>query len=86
LALGLSLDECRERRDDQIEAWCRFLHDEMDRLRASDPSEILPHLAARIEERANPSRGPGAKKSNKIFGTGRRSRLAAIVVLQWLWK
>jgi hypothetical protein len=52
LALGLTLDAYRERRDDEIEAWCAYLHAEMDRLRASDPSEVLPHLAARIEERA----------------------------------
>jgi hypothetical protein len=37
LALGLSLDEYRERRDVEVEAWCQFLRSEMDRLGADDP-------------------------------------------------
>jgi hypothetical protein len=52
LALGLSLDEYRQRRDFEVEAWCTFLRTEMDRLRCDDPVEILPQLAARIEERS----------------------------------
>jgi hypothetical protein len=51
LALGLSLDEYRARRDVEVEAWCQFLRSEMDRLGADEPGEVLPQLAVRIEER-----------------------------------
>lgn|SRR5262245_51115330 len=52
LELGLSLDEYRRRHDDEIESWCQFLHAAMDQVHASDPTEVLPHLAAQIAERA----------------------------------
>jgi hypothetical protein len=52
LAMGLTIDQFRRRHDDEVEAWCDFLRSEMDRLKADDPSEILPVLAAQIEERA----------------------------------
>ena len=65
LALGLTLDAYRERRDEEVEAWCQYLHDEMDRLKASDPVEVLPHLAVRIHERATAEARKTAEKVAK---------------------
>jgi hypothetical protein len=65
LALGLTIDAYRERRDAEVEAWCNFLHNEMDRLKADDPSEILPFLAVRIEERASAAARKEAEKVAK---------------------
>jgi hypothetical protein len=51
LAMGLTLDEYRQQRDEDIGRWCDFLHAKMDELHANDPTEILPQLAVAIEQR-----------------------------------
>jgi hypothetical protein len=50
--LGLSLDQYRQQREAMISDWCEFLHAEMDRTHAIDPTEVIPQALARLEERA----------------------------------
>ena len=51
LRMGLSLDEFREKRDKAVGDWCDWLHAEMDRVHASDVTEILPQILVRVEQR-----------------------------------
>lgn len=52
LQIGVSHDEYVAQRDQNVEKWCQWLHAEMDRTRACDPTEILPQIAVRIEQHA----------------------------------
>jgi hypothetical protein len=61
LALGLTLDEFIERRQKSIDDWCQWLHCEMAKSSATDPVELLPEIATRIEQRCATASRDAAK-------------------------
>jgi hypothetical protein len=52
LAAGLSLDEFLKEREALSSGWASFIYQEMSKLRADDPTEVLPSICARLEQRA----------------------------------
>jgi hypothetical protein len=61
LAVGVSLDEYLLLREKSVSDWCQWLHGEMDRTRAADPTEILPQICARLEQRCAAAARAAAK-------------------------
>ena len=52
VALGRSLEQHLEARENLATQWAHWLHGKMDETHALDPVEILPAALARVEERA----------------------------------
>jgi hypothetical protein len=52
LALGMSVDEYAQVRNAAAEDWVTWMHAEMKKSGALDPTEILPAILARAEQRA----------------------------------
>src|SRR5262249_20642393 len=50
LGLGLSLEQCLEKRKAAIESWTTLIRAQMQEHNASDPVEILLQLLARLQE------------------------------------
>jgi hypothetical protein len=52
VALGRSLEQHLEARENLATQWAQWLHSKMDETHVLDPVEILPAALARVEERA----------------------------------
>jgi hypothetical protein len=67
LAMGVSLDEYLQLREESVSNWCQWLHGEMDRTRATDPTEILPQICARLEQRCAAAARAAAREQVKLM-------------------
>ena len=52
IGLGLTYDEYIVKRDQTVDRWIKLFYAEMERLHTDDPTEVLPNLMAKLEERA----------------------------------
>jgi hypothetical protein len=74
---GQTYEEFRAAHEQRVQRWINLFHSEMEKVRTDDPCEVLPEIAARLEESAiAAARAVATREAKEIVTTMLRKAIA----------